>query len=43
MLLDQSMLPKVKSSVSDFTSTQNIVEILDEWLQLKFGNKHLLI
>ena len=26
MLLDQSMLPKVKSSVSDFTSTQNLVE-----------------
>ena len=26
MLLDQSMLPKVKSSVSDFISTQNLVE-----------------
>ena len=29
MLLDQSMLPKVKSSVSDFTSTQNLVENLE--------------
>ena len=34
---------KSKGRLSDFTSTQNLVEILDEWLQLKFGNKHLLI